>query len=85
MIMTLKVCFSIKNKHKKFDNYLNESTYELNSLCSKGMCDPGVVATSEYLLAEGSYVIVRFEGRKTPYHFVGQVVNIENDNNWNIK
>ncbi|XP_065648941.1 uncharacterized protein LOC136078065 [Hydra vulgaris] len=79
--------FHQKQAHmqKKCDNYSNESAYELDSLCSKGMCNPGVIATSEYLLAEGSYVVVRFEGKKTPYHFVGQVVNIEKDNNWNIK
>ncbi|KAK4320944.1 hypothetical protein Pmani_008199 [Petrolisthes manimaculis] len=35
-------------------------------------------------LEEGSYVIVRFEGKKTPYHFVGKIVNKEEENCWNI-
>lgn len=34
---------------------------------------------------EGSYVIVRFPGKKAPYHYVGKCEKKEGENEWNIR
>lgn len=36
-------------------------------------------------LEEGSYVIVRFMGKKTPFHYVGKCINKEGKNKWQIR